>query len=85
MGLKVVLSRYCGMTRCGLFLKGGDTIREIIRLSNAHVELSRDAMLAAQRPNDRHFIIQGSNSQTQQALKLIADKIGMVSMVTALL
>lgn len=61
------------------FCEGGDTIREIIRLSNAHVELSRDSMLAAQRPNDRHFIIQGSPNQTQQALKLIADKIGMVS------
>lgn len=64
---------------CVCVCEGGDTIREIIRLSNAHVELSRDSMLAAQRPNDRHFIIQGSPSQTQQALKLIADKIGMVS------
>lgn len=68
--------------KCGLVIgKGGDTIREIIRLSNAHVELSRDTVLAAQRPNDRHFIIQGSPNQTQQALKLIADKIGMTPSV----
>ena len=71
--------------KVGMFLKydnvlGGETIREINRLSGAHVELSRHPPPGT-NPRDRVFKVQGNPDQIQHAMRLIAEKAGLVSEV----
>lgn len=62
--------------KCGLVIgKGGDTIREICKMSGAHLELVKDAINISQ--SERLFKLIGSQEQIQQAVQLVAEKIGM--------
>ena len=56
---------------------GGDTIREICKVSGAHLELVKDAVNINQ--SERLFKLIGSQEQIQQAVQLVAEKIGTVS------
>ena len=61
--------------KCGLVIgKGGEMIREINRMSEAYVELSR-----SQPPNPREtvFKFSGNPNQVQQAMRLISEKAGL--------
>jgi len=60
---------------------GGETIREINRVSGAHVELNRDS----QDGNERFFKIQGNPDQIQHAISLIHEKAGLVSRTAGVL
>lgn len=55
-------------------MTGGETIREINRVSCAHVELDRNPP-----PNmaEKLFNIRGTPQQIQHAIQLICDKTGM--------
>ncbi len=55
---------------------GGETIREINRMSGAYVELSRSQ---PPNPRERVFKISGNPNQVQQAMRLISEKAGLVS------
>ena len=59
-----------------LFSSGGETVKEINRMSGASVELSRDR---PPNPVDRVFHIKGSTEQIQYAIQLICEKAGIVS------
>ena len=59
-----------------LFSPGGETVKEINRMSGASVELSRDR---PPNPVDRVFHIKGSTEQIQYAIQLICEKAGIVS------
>lgn len=56
-----------------LYFLGGENIRDIMRVSGAHVELERN-----QPPgqNDKVFNIKGNQSQIQHAISLIQEKTG---------
>ncbi|KAL8600841.1 hypothetical protein ACOMHN_056499 [Nucella lapillus] len=61
--------------KCGLVIgKGGETIRDIIRQSGAHVELDRNPP-----PNmaEKFFNIRGTPQQIQHAIQLVCEKTGM--------
>jgi far upstream element-binding protein len=61
--------------KCGLVIgKGGDTIREINRITGAHVELNRDS---ATDRHERLFRIRGTPEQIQHAIGLIHEKAGL--------
>ena len=55
---------------------GGETIRDINRLSGAFVELSRTNNPSSPQ---RVFNIKGSPDQVQEAVRLICEKAGLVS------
>ena len=57
---------------------GGETVKEINRMSGASVELSRER---PPNPVDRIFHIKGSQEQIQYAIQLICEKAGIVSAV----
>ncbi|GFN90241.1 far upstream element-binding protein 3 [Plakobranchus ocellatus] len=60
--------------KCGLVIgKGGDTIREINRVSGAHVELDRNP---PPNMNEKLFNIRGNPSQISHAIHLIQEKTG---------
>lgn len=59
--------------KCGLVIgKGGETIRNIIKLCGAHVELNRS--IPESSPT-KSFIIRGTDQQIQHAQQLIREKI----------
>ncbi|XP_029632947.1 far upstream element-binding protein 1 isoform X2 [Octopus sinensis] len=61
--------------KCGLVIgKGGETIREIIRQSGAHVELQRQP---PPNPNEKIFNVRGSPQQIQHAIQMICEKAGL--------
>lgn len=57
-------------------LIGGDTIREINRVSGGFVELARQQN---QGSNERVFNVRGTPDQIQHAVRLICEKAGLVS------
>ena len=57
---------------------GGETIREIIRQSGAHVELQRQP---PPNPNEKIFNVRGSPQQIQHAIQMICEKAGLVSIL----
>lgn len=57
---------------------GGETIRDINRISGARVELVREP---SHNPHEKLFRIQGSPAQTDAAIRLIREKAGLVSIV----
>jgi len=59
---------------CVVF-SGGETIREINRVSGARVEMSRDP---PQNPTERVFKFYGSQEQIQAAVALVQEKAGLV-------
>uniref|UniRef100_T1IUR8 K Homology domain-containing protein n=1 Tax=Strigamia maritima TaxID=126957 RepID=T1IUR8_STRMM len=60
--------------KCGIVIgKGGETIRQINQQSGAHVELSRQP---PPNPNEKVFVIRGSQQQIEHAKQLINEKIG---------
>ncbi|XP_064617106.1 far upstream element-binding protein 1-like isoform X2 [Liolophura sinensis] len=61
--------------KCGLVIgKGGETIKEINRLSGGHVELQR---APPPNPNQKIFTVRGSPQQIQHAIQLICEKAGL--------
>lgn len=63
--------------KCGLIIgKGGETIRQIIQQSGAHVELNRNV---PESSPTKFFMIRGTDAQIQQAQNLIREKIEDVS------
>lgn len=66
----------CGV-RC-FNASGGETIRDINRVSGAHVELDRNS---GNNPMERLFRIRGSPEQIQHAIQLINEKTGAVSKI----
>ncbi|XP_073243414.1 far upstream element-binding protein 1-like isoform X2 [Porites lutea] len=59
--------------KCGLIIgKGGETIRNIINMCGAHVELNRAIPESAPT---KYFIIRGTDQQIQHAQQLIREKI----------
>lgn len=61
--------------KCGLVIgKGGDTIREINRVSGGFVELARQQN---QGSNERVFNVRGTPDQIQHAVRLICEKAGL--------
>ncbi|EDV27591.1 uncharacterized protein TRIADDRAFT_53440 [Trichoplax adhaerens] len=60
--------------KCGLVIgKGGETIRQIIQQSGAHVELNRNT---PQESPTRIFVVRGGPQQIQHAQMIIKQKIG---------
>ncbi|ESO85943.1 hypothetical protein LOTGIDRAFT_130231, partial [Lottia gigantea] len=60
--------------KCGLVIgKGGDSIREINKMSQAHVELDRNPPPS---PMEKIFIIRGTPPQIEHAIQLISEKAG---------
>lgn len=58
--------------------EGGETIREINRITGAHVELDRQS---GNNPMERLFRIQGAPDQVQHAIRLINEKTGVASVL----
>ena len=56
-----------------LFIKGGETIRQINQASGAHVELNRNI---PENGPTRLFTIRGTDQQIQQAQSMIREKTG---------
>lgn len=60
--------------KCGLVIgKGGDTIRELNRESNARIELSK---IPTSNTRERMFRIEGNPQEIHHAIQLICDKAG---------
>ena len=60
--------------KCGLVIgKGGDTIRELNRESNARIELSK---VPTSNTRERMFRIEGNPQEIHHAIQLICDKAG---------
>ncbi|KAK3732852.1 hypothetical protein QZH41_012356 [Actinostola sp. cb2023] len=71
-GVKTVEAPVPG-NKCGLIIgKGGETIRQIIQQSGAHVELNRS--IPESSPT-KYFVIRGTDAQIQQAQNMIREKI----------
>ncbi|XP_041369415.1 far upstream element-binding protein 1-like isoform X2 [Gigantopelta aegis] len=61
--------------KCGLVIgKGGETIREINRISGGHVELDRNPPPS---PGEKVFNIRGNPDQIQHAIQMICEKAGL--------
>ena len=58
------------------FLVGGETIRDINRISGAFVELDRNV---GPNPNERIFKVVGNPDQIQHAVRLMTEKANLVS------
>ena len=56
-------------------VSGGETIKEINRMTGCYVELSRDR---PPNPHDRVFLLSGAPDQIQRAIGMICDKAGLV-------
>ena len=59
-----------------IFIIGGETIREINRVSGGFVELARSQN---QSSSERIFNVRGTPDQIQQAVRLICEKAGLVN------
>lgn len=62
--------------KCGIIIgKGGESIRELIAITGAHVELCRQPPPGTD-PGERVFKLQGNPDQVQHAMRLMAEKVG---------
>lgn len=75
-GVKTIEAPVPG-NKCGLIIgKGGETIRQIINQSGAHVELNRNV---PENSPTKYFVIRGTDAQIQQAQNIIREKLEDVS------
>ena len=72
-----MISRFSSCVKItDLLFAGGETIKEINRMTGCYVELSRDR---PPNPHDRVFLLSGAPDQIQRAIGMICEKAGLVS------